>query len=152
MITKRENIKIETDSPEETKLFGESLAKILIVHDVLSFGGVLGAGKTCLIKGIASGLGIEDDAVKSPSFTLINEYEGKIPLYHFDLYRMKDSTELHNIGWDDYLMRDGIVAVEWGEKAEDQMPENRIDIDIEIISETKRKLKIRFNGQSFFNE
>ncbi len=146
MITKRENINIETDSPDETKLFGESLAQILKTNDVLSFNGVLGAGKTCLIKGIASGLGISDDMAKSPSFTLINEYDGKIPLYHFDLYRMKDPTELYNIGWDDYLMRDGIVVVEWGEKAEDQMPESRIDIDIEIVSETKRKLKIRFKN------
>jgi len=84
--------------------------------------------------------------VKSPSYTIINEYDGKIPLYHFDLYRMKDPTELYNIGWDDYLMRDGIVVVEWGEKAEEQMPKNRIDIDIEIVSETNRKLQIRFKN------
>lgn len=148
MITKRENINIETNSPDETKSLGKSLAKILKVNDVLSFSGVLGAGKTCLIKGIASGLGIDGNLVKSPSFTLINEYVGQIPLYHFDLYRMKDSSELHNIGWDDYLMRDGIVAVEWGEKAEDQMPENRIKINIEIVSETKRRLQINFKNSN----
>lgn len=144
MIIKRENINIETGSPEETKLFGKSLAKVLRANDVISFSGVLGAGKTCLIKGIAAGLGIGDDLVKSPSFTLINEYDGKIPLYHFDLYRMKDSTELYNIGWDDYLMREGLVVVEWGEKAEDQMPENKININMEIVSETKRRVQISF--------
>lgn len=148
MITKRENINIETASPEETKKLGRSLARILRADDVVSFSGVLGAGKTCLIKGIAVGLGIGEDSVRSPSYTLINEYEGKIPLYHFDLYRMHDSSELHNIGWDDYLMRNGIVVVEWGEKAEDQMPKNRIDINIEIVSETKRKLKISFNNSN----
>jgi len=146
MITKRENINIETDSPEETKKLGRSLAKILRADDVVSFSGVLGAGKTCLIKGIAVGLGIGEDSVRSPSYTLINEYEGRIPLYHFDLYRMHDSSELHNIGWDDYLMRNGIVVVEWGEKAEDQIPKNRIEIQIEIVSETRRRLKISFNN------
>ncbi|MCP4706525.1 MAG: tRNA (adenosine(37)-N6)-threonylcarbamoyltransferase complex ATPase subunit type 1 TsaE [candidate division Zixibacteria bacterium] len=120
------------------------MAKLLKANDIISFSGVLGAGKTCLIKGIADGLGIWDDMVKSPSYTLINEYDGKIPLYHFDLYRMKDSSELYNIGWDDYLMRDGIVVVEWGERAEDQMPDNKIDISIEIISETKRRMQISF--------
>lgn len=144
MITKRENINIETGSPDETELLGNNLAKILRASDVLSFTGVLGAGKTCLIRGIASGLGIADDLVKSPSFTLINEYAGEISLYHFDLYRMKDATELHNIGWDDYLMRDGIVVVEWGEKAEDQMPENKINLHMEILSETKRMIQIEF--------
>ena len=134
MITKRENINIETSSPDETESLGKSLAEILKVNDVVSFSGVLGAGKTCLIRGIASGL--------------INEYDGQIPLYHFDLYRMKDSSELHNIGWDDYLMRDGIVVAEWGEKAEDQMPENRIKINIEIVSETKRKLQISFKNSN----
>ncbi len=148
MIAKRENITIETNSPDETESLGKSLAKILKVNDVVSFSGVLGAGKTCLIKGIASGLGIDSNSVKSPSFTLINEYDGQIPLYHFDLYRMKDSSELHNIGWDDYLMRDGIVVAEWGEKAEDQMPENRIKINIEIVSETKRRLQISFKNSN----
>jgi len=144
MITKRENIIIETTSPEETKSLGNSLAGVLKIKDVISFSGVLGAGKTCMIKGIASGFGLDENSVKSPSFTLINEYDGKLPLYHFDLYRMKDPSELYNIGWDDYLMRDGVVVVEWGEKAEDLLPEIRININIEIISETKRKLQINF--------
>jgi len=146
MISKRENINFESNSPDETESLGKNLAKVLKVNDVLSFSGVLGAGKTCLIKGIAAGLGIEGSPVRSPSFTLINEYEGQVPLYHFDLYRMKETSELHNIGWDDYLMRDGIVVVEWGEKAGNQMPENRIEINIEIVSETKRRFQIRFRN------
>ncbi len=144
MILNRENSTIVTASPEETLLLGKNLAAVLKANDVVSFSGVLGAGKTCLIKGIADGLGINDDLVKSPSFTLINEYEGQIPLYHFDLYRMKDQSELYNIGWDDYLMRGGIVVVEWGEKAEDQMPANRININIEILSEIKRRFQFCF--------
>jgi len=146
MISKRENINFESNSPDETESLGKNLAKVLKVNDVLSFSGVLGAGKTCLIKGIAAGLGIEGSPVRSPSFTLINEYEGQVPLYHFDLYRMKETSELHNIGWDDYLMRDGIVVVEWGEKAGNQMPENRIEINIEIVSETERRFQIRFRN------
>jgi tRNA threonylcarbamoyladenosine biosynthesis protein TsaE len=91
-------------------------------------------------------LDIAGDEVKSPSFTLINEYYGRIPLFHFDLYRMKDISELYNIGWDDYLMREGIVVVEWGEKAEEFLPEKRIDIKIEIISEWVRRMHILFMG------
>ena len=91
---------------------------------------------------IAKGLGINTEDVKSPSYTLVNEYFGKMPLYHFDLYRLKDDSELYGIGWDEYLMRDGIMVVEWGEKAGDQLPEKRIQIDMEIIGESERKLKI----------
>ena len=144
MIAKRENLAFETNSPDESVSRGKELAAVLKQGDVVSLTGVLGAGKTCLISGIAIGLGIGDNEVKSPSFTLINEYYGKTPLFHFDLYRMKDVSELHNIGWDDYLMREGIVVVEWGERAEEYLPEKRIDIEIKIVAESVRGIKIFF--------
>ncbi|RKX31974.1 MAG: tRNA (adenosine(37)-N6)-threonylcarbamoyltransferase complex ATPase subunit type 1 TsaE, partial [Candidatus Zixiibacteriota bacterium] len=110
--------------------------------DVVSLTGPLGAGKTCLIRGIAAGLGIDENDVRSPSFTLVNEMYGKMPLYHFDLYRMKKIDELYEIGWDDYMMRDGVTVVEWGEKAEDMLPVESIFINIEIISENQRRISI----------
>lgn len=144
MINGRVNLNLVTESTDRTISLGKELAGILRNHDVVVLSGPLGAGKTCFIKGIALGLGISEDNIKSPSFTLINEYYGTLPLYHFDLYRMKESLELHQIGWDDYLLRDGIVVVEWGEKAENQLPENRIEVLIDISSETRRNLRITF--------
>ncbi len=137
-------IEFISTSPELTMQAGEKLVTAFSDGDLISLSGSLGAGKTCLIKGIAVGLGVAQNDVKSPSYTLVNEYFGTMPLFHFDLYRLKDSSELYGIGWDEYLMRDGIVVVEWGEKAEDQLPENRIQIDIEIVGETERKIKIEF--------
>ncbi len=144
-MTMRESRVLISNSMEQTIEAGRNLAAILKAGDILVLTGPLGAGKTCLIKGIALGLGIKEDDVKSPSFTLVNEYYGRsIPFYHLDLYRMKEVTELYNIGWDDYLMRNGIVAIEWGEKAKDFLPKERIEIRIEIVSEDMRRLYINF--------
>ncbi|PKK84190.1 MAG: tRNA (adenosine(37)-N6)-threonylcarbamoyltransferase complex ATPase subunit type 1 TsaE [candidate division Zixibacteria bacterium HGW-Zixibacteria-1] len=134
-------------SVEETMELGRRKAAELKSGDVISLSGPLGAGKTCLIKGIAAGLGINAGDVRSPSFTLVNELYGKMPLYHFDLYRMKNISELYEIGWDDYLMREGITVVEWGEKAGDMMPRDSIKIEIKIVSEKRRKIFI-----SYFNK
>jgi len=146
MIIERKNSIYESGSPAETESIGEQIAEILKVRDMICFTGVLGAGKTCLIKGIGIGLGIPGDEIKSPSFTLVNEYNGRLPLFHFDLYRMKDISELYHIGWHDYLLRDGIVVVEWGEKADGYLPGNRIDIKMEILSEKGRRINIFFQG------
>jgi len=146
MIESRKNQELTSNSAEETLRAGSELAAQLKSGDLISFSGALGAGKTCFIKGIARGLGIDNNDVKSPSFTLVNEYHGRKALYHFDLYRMNKTEELYEIGWDDYLMRDGIVVVEWGEKAEKHLPLDRIDISIEIITEFQRGIKINFLG------
>ncbi len=147
-MTMRESRIIVSDSLERTIEVGRNLALELKSGDILTLSGPLGAGKTCMIKGIALGLGINEDDVKSPSFTLVNEYYGRgLPLYHLDLYRMRDPRELYNIGWDDYFMRDGIMAVEWGEKAKDFLPEERIEIAIEILGDNSRKLCIEFRRQ-----
>lgn len=144
-MTMRESCVLVSNSAEQTIEEGRKLAAILKAGDILVLTGPLGAGKTCLIKGIALGLGIKEDDVKSPSFTLVNEYYGgTVPFYHLDLYRMKEVSELYNIGWDDYLMRNGIVAIEWGEKAQAFIPKERIEISIDLLSENKRKLHINF--------
>ena len=136
---------VKSHSVEETVALGKELAGILKSGDFLALTGPLGAGKTCFIKGVALGLGIDENEIKSPSFTLINEYYGRIPLYHFDLYRMANPSELREIGWDDYILRDGIIAVEWGEKAIGFLPSNTIDISFSIRSEKIREISISFN-------
>ena len=133
---------ITTGSEEETIRTGRRFAATLQNGDLVVLTGPLGAGKTCFIKGIALGLGVKEEEIKSPSFTLVNEYYGSRPLFHFDLYRMKSVSELYQIGWDDYLLRDGIVVVEWGEKAEEFLPEKRVEVAIDIISENERRLSI----------
>ncbi len=132
----------KSSSEAETIEFAEKFAGELKSGDVIVLSGPLGAGKTTFIKGLAKGLGISSDAVRSPSFTLVNEYRGDADLYHFDLYRMKDISELIEIGWDDYLMRDGIVVVEWGEKAGEYIADDYIKIDFEIVSDNSRDIRV----------
>lgn len=116
-------------SVSDTEAFGERLAKHLRPGDVVAFTGSLGMGKTALTRGLARGLGCHG-RVTSPTFTIVNEYEGDVPLFHFDMYRLSSSDELYDIGWDDYLARGGVCAVEWSERVADALPENVITLDI----------------------
>ena len=112
-----------TDSAEETEALGARLGAGLPAGTVIAFTGDLGAGKTAFTRGLARGLGITD-RVTSPTYTIVNEYEGgRLPLFHFDLYRLSDGEELFDIGWEDYLTRNGICAVEWSENAEGLLSE-----------------------------
>ncbi len=112
-----------TECPEETEALGEKLGRLLTGGEVLAYTGDLGAGKTAFTRGLARGLGITQ-RVTSPTFTIVNEYEGgRLPLFHFDLYRLGGPEELFNIGWEDYLARKGVCAVEWSENAEDALEE-----------------------------
>ncbi len=106
---------------EETEALGESLAAALTPGTVIAFTGDLGAGKTAFTRGLARGLGVTD-RITSPTFTIVNEYEGgRLPLFHFDMYRLGSSDELFDIGWEDYLRRGGVCAVEWSEKVSDAL-------------------------------
>ena len=119
-----------TNSPEETEQLGWKLGQALTPGSVLAFTGDLGAGKTAFTRGLACGLGISD-LVTSPTFTIVNEYEGgRMPLFHFDMYRLGSSDELFDIGWEDYLARGGVCAVEWSENVEDALEEDTIHVDI----------------------
>ena len=115
-------------SPAETEAIGQDLAARLSPGTVVAFTGDLGAGKTAFVRGMARGLGIPQ-RVTSPTFTIVNEYEGDIPLFHFDLYRLGSSDELFDIGWEDYLARGGVCAVEWSERAEDAFDGSTVRID-----------------------
>jgi tRNA threonylcarbamoyladenosine biosynthesis protein TsaE len=109
--------------------------------------GVLGSGKTVFVRGLAAAMGIEEALVRSPSFTLVNEYPGERPLYHFDLYRLGDDSELYEIGWDEYLNRDGLIVIEWGEKALAYLPTRYYQIDFSIVDEQQREINISFVGE-----
>ena len=123
-------MKFVTNSQEETENLGARLAAGLMSGAVIAFTGDLGAGKTAFTRGLARGLGIPD-RVTSPTFTIVNEYEGgRLPLFHFDMYRLGSSDELFDIGWEDYLARGGVCAVEWSENISDALEEDAVLVDI----------------------
>ena len=130
-----------TNSPEETEKVGAALGKALPAGTILAYRGDLGAGKTAFTRGLAKGLGYAD-AVTSPTYTIVNEYlGGRLPLFHFDMYRLRSSDDLWGIGWDDYLDRNGVCAVEWSENVADAM-EDAIFVTIEKIGDESRRITI----------
>jgi len=130
-----------TDSPAQTEAVGAALGNILKPGTVIAYRGDLGAGKTAFTRGLAKGLGCTD-LVTSPTYTIVNEYlGGRLPLFHFDMYRLRSSDDLFDIGWEDYLDREGICAVEWSENVDDAM-EDAIFITIEKLGENSRKITI----------
>lgn len=130
-----------TNSPQETELLGERLGKTLCGGEVIAYLGDLGAGKTAFTRGLARGLGITM-RVTSPTYTIVNEYTGgRLPLFHFDMYRLGSSEELFDIGWEDYLLRGGVCAVEWSENVCDAM-ENAITVAIEKTDDETRRITI----------
>ena len=130
-----------TNSPEETERVGAALGKILTPGMVIAYRGDLGAGKTAFTRGLARGLGY-DEPVTSPTYTIVNEYlGGRMPLFHFDMYRLASSDDLWDIGWEDYLERGGVCAVEWSENVDDAM-ENAIWVTIHKTGETSRRIEI----------
>ncbi len=130
-----------TNSPEETEAIGAALGAKLQPGTVLAYRGDLGAGKTAFTRGLARGLGAAD-MVTSPTYTIVNEYlSGRLPLFHFDMYRLPDSDSLFDIGWEDYLDRQGICAVEWSENVQEAM-EDAIFITIEKNGESTRRITI----------
>ncbi|MDD7417831.1 MAG: tRNA (adenosine(37)-N6)-threonylcarbamoyltransferase complex ATPase subunit type 1 TsaE [Spirochaetales bacterium] len=130
-----------SNSSDETIEIGRKLGSLLKSGDVIAYKGTLAAGKTTLTKGIAKSLGIEED-VTSPTFTLLSEYEGKIPLYHFDAYRLDDAQAFYDIGAEEFIYGDGVCAIEWTENVESAIPSDAIKIQIEIIEPEKRKITI----------
>lgn len=119
-----------TNSPEQTEQLGQQLGAALGAGTVVAFTGDLGAGKTAFTRGLARGLGISGQ-VTSPTFTIVNEYEGgRMPLFHFDMYRLSCSDELFDIGWEDYLARGGVCAVEWSEIVDDALDSDCVRVDI----------------------
>ena len=134
-----------SNSAQETEALGERLAARLRPGDVIAYTGDLGAGKTAFTLGLARGLGVID-RVTSPTFTIVNEYEGgRLPLFHFDMYRLGSADELFDIGWEDYLARGGVCAVEWSENVGDALEEDTIRVDIRR-GDTDQQRRISIQG------
>ena len=131
----------ETNSERETERAGELFAADLPNGSVVAMYGELGSGKTAFVRGMARGMGISA-RVSSPTFTIVNEYRGARELIHFDMYRLKSGDELFDIGWDDYLARGSVCAVEWSENVEDAFFGDEIRVRIEKLSDTERKITI----------
>ena len=144
-------------SPEETLQLGKSLGSSLVPGDIILLNGDLGAGKTHLTQGICYGVGLDEGSyIRSPTFTLINEYQGKLPIYHIDLYRIDSLEEIYSLGLEEILFNQGITIIEWAEKLRSPKNhknlilniQNRIEINIEIVSESERE----FTFNTFFPE
>ncbi len=145
-------LQIVTHSEEETMALAEKLVAHLSPGDIVVLTGPLGAGKTAFVRGLARGLGIDEETVNSPSFAIVNEYPGKNPMYHFDLYRIGDPEELREIGWYDYLGRPGLVVVEWGEKAGEHLPASYYHIEFTMAGDTDRAIDVMFVGERDVSE
>lgn len=133
-----------SNSVENTIEAGSKLAKKLKKGDVVALMGSLGAGKTVFTKGIAKGLGVKDVRyVNSPTFVTIKEYKGKVPLYHFDLYRTDKANLLDSLNYEEYFYGDGVTVIEWAERVSNLLPKKRIEVKLSVVAETKRKIEIK---------
>jgi len=142
------NFTFISHSPQETYAFGKDLGETLYSGDVVALSGELGAGKTCLAQGIARGLGIpEEYRITSPTFTIINEYPGRLILYHLDVYRLSGVRDLDEIGYDDCFNDKGVVVVEWAEKIRDALPKETLFILLTYIDENIRKIMLSDNRE-----
>ena len=135
-----------TESAEQTEALGQKLGASLPAGSVVAFRGGLGMGKTAFTRGLARGLGCTG-RVTSPTFTIVNEYCGERELIHFDMYRLNDSDELFDIGWEDYLARGAVCAVEWSEKVDDAFYGDETVVRIEKLGDTERKITIEEGGK-----
>ncbi|MCL4114580.1 UNVERIFIED_CONTAM: hypothetical protein GTU68_054793 [Idotea baltica] len=134
------------ESEQQTQKLGFAIASALKAGDVIGLVGNLGAGKTRLVKAVATGTGADPDDVTSPTFVLIQEYHGRLTLYHFDTYRLADSDEFLELGADELLYGDGVCLVEWSDRVADVLPEDILRIEIEHVAETTRRFRFLPSG------
>lgn len=136
--------RFKTTSSQETVQLGEKLGLCLLPHDVIVLSGELGCGKTWFTKGIASGIGVpSSEVITSPSFSLMNQYEGRCSLFHMDVYRLETLQEFLDTGLDEYFEEMGIVVMEWGDKWPEILPEHRLVVKFSILGEENRELRIQ---------
>lgn len=136
-----------TSSPEETLALGRILGRLLVPGSVVALKGELGSGKTVLVQGVSLGLGF-DGYVSSPSFVIVNEYDASLPVYHIDLYRTGGPDPLAGIGYREFFWGDGVALVEWAERADGFLPEDRLDVAISIDGRSTRSLTVTATGET----
>ena len=138
-----------TNSPQETEAVGHRLGQVLPAGAVIAYRGDLGAGKTAFTRGLARGLGYAEP-VTSPTYTIVNEYlGGRLPLFHFDMYRLASSDDLWDIGWEDYLDRGGLILMEWADRVPLALPRERLDIEIVGSGADPRTVRMTPHGTSY---
>jgi tRNA threonylcarbamoyladenosine biosynthesis protein TsaE len=141
------SLNVVSGSAEETLSIGRIIGESLNAGDIVALTGELGAGKTCLAKGIAIGLGVsENHSITSPTFTLINEYRGNVLLYHFDLYRLIGLHDMEDLGYEEYLYGDGVCVIEWAEKIRDCFSDEVISIELTYLDENRRSISVSGEG------
>ena len=142
--------KIIMASPMQTRRFGRVLGALCVPGDVIALGGDLGAGKTTLTQAIAAGAGVDPaEYVNSPSFALLHEYHGRIPLYHMDFYRLQDADDVVALGLDEYFYRSGIAVVEWYERAKSVLPGSTLFVDLSVVDAQRRLVILRSGAVSW---
>ncbi|HJT36094.1 MAG TPA: tRNA (adenosine(37)-N6)-threonylcarbamoyltransferase complex ATPase subunit type 1 TsaE [Pirellulales bacterium] len=145
-----EQLLFKASGEAETDALGAALARLLSRPAVVALHGTLGAGKTRLVQGLAAGLGIEREAVSSPTFVLLHEYRGEAPIYHFDAYRLRDADEFWELGAEEYLADGrGIVVIEWAERIAGCLPADRLEIAIQITGPAERFFRLSFRGACY---
>lgn len=141
---------IISTSAKETFGFGRKLGNVLQSGDLVALSGDLGAGKTCCIQGIAVGLGVQDrKAVTSPTYTLIHEYEGRVPLYHFDVYRLEQEEDLYDLGYEEYFYGNGVTFIEWADRITTFLPDEHLAIHLHIRQNQTRCIHLRAYGEHY---
>jgi tRNA threonylcarbamoyladenosine biosynthesis protein TsaE len=141
------NLELTTGSPEETQHLGQALGGLVEPGDIILLAGALGAGKTCLTQGLARGLGI-NDTTPSPTFVIMREFAGRLPLYHMDFYRL-EFNEIGDLGLDDYLYGQGVCAIEWADKGLGVMPAEHLLIEMDYAGENERRLRLTPRGAHY---
>lgn len=138
-----------TSGPEQTWRTGRLLGELLDTGDTVCLFGDLGAGKTNFTYGIARGLDVQEQYITSPTFTFVNEYQGRVPLYHIDLYRLKDPDELESIGFGEYIESDGVTVIEWAERAGDELPAKGLSVYLSHVDEQSREIGFLGEGERY---
>jgi len=143
-------MQILSDSPAATEALAGKIAQLLMPGDFISLCGELGAGKTRFASGIARGLGVDPDTlVTSPTYTLLNIYQGRLPLYHFDLYRLSGDDDVFDLGFSDYFSGNGVSLVEWSERLNDELPQGRLEILMSYVDESVRMIELSATSPRF---
>ena len=142
-------VTITSHTPRQTEEIGSLLGSMLAKGDIIALCGELGTGKTTLVRGMARGIGLEEGEVASPSFTLVNEYEGPLRLFHIDLYRLADEKELIAIDYEEYLTADGVVVIEWADRLPQAIPADSLWITLRYLGTERREIVLRAEGDRY---
>jgi tRNA threonylcarbamoyladenosine biosynthesis protein TsaE len=142
-------MQIFTDPPRQTQVLGRLIARHAAAGDIVCLSGDLGSGKTVLTKGICAGLGVRAQTVTSPTFVLLNRYDGRIPVFHFDLYRINAPLDLAAIGYEEYLFDDGISVIEWADKLGCLLPREYLHVELRVQRENRRAITLRAKGNRY---